>query len=562
MTRQHFNILPRNICAVLLSVVLLLGGVGGRLCAQVLPRISGPTIIDAVQLYSEGNFTEALSALTKLIAANPSDDAAWYYKGLCEAVLNRNEDAKKSFSKAVELDGSNYWYRDRLATIYAMDGEEDLTIAQYEALLEEFPKKRDIHYSLIQLYAQTNQLDKALRSIDEVEAIQGKSDPTVLTKYRILLTQKKNEEALECLKSYVAEYSSPQVLSILGDYEMGMYNDTTAVKYYREALSLDSGYSPARLGIAEAYRMTRRYPEYFASLDSLVEDSSIPAEAKKNYLSAILQNTDPRFLQSQRQNLDSTFVLAARTHPQDTSILQTAGLYFYQTGNQDMAKEYFRKGMEANPQSAYAAGTYAQFLGMCEDWDGMREVAYESAKKFPEQTYFLEMASSAEFSLKNYDKVIENSEILLSKAQGDSARTLSALSTLGDMYHMKGDKKKSYNYYKKALKINPDYAPVLNNYAYYLSVEGKDLKKAYKMSKKTIEKEPDNATYLDTFGWILHLMGKDIEAKPIFKHAMLYGGKNSRTILLHYARVLEKLGEKDLAEVYRGQADKLPKEED
>ena len=192
----------------------------------------------------------------------------------------------------------------------------------------------------------------------------------------------------------------------------------------------------------------------------------------------------------------------------------------------------------------------------------MREVAYESAKKFPEQTYFLEMASSAEFSLKNYDKVIENSEILLSKAQGDSARTLSALSTLGDMYHMKGDKKKSYNYYKKALKINPDYAPVLNNYAYYLSVEGKDLKKAYKMSKKTIEKEPDNATYLDTFGWILHLMGKDIEAKPIFKHAMLYGGKNSRTILLHYARVLEKLGEKDLAEVYRGQADKLPKEED
>ena len=253
MTRQHFNILPRNICAVLLSVVLLLGGVGGRLCAQVLPRISGPTIIDAVQLYSEGNFTEALSALTKLIAANPSDDAAWYYKGLCEAVLNRNEDAKKSFSKAVELDGSNYWYRDRLATIYAMDGEEDLTIAQYEALLEEFPKKRDIHYSLIQLYAQTNQLDKALRSIDEVEAIQGKSDPTVLTKYRILLTQKKNEEALECLKSYVAEYSSPQVLSILGDYEMGMYNDTTAVKYYREALSLAEETASAELEAEACY---------------------------------------------------------------------------------------------------------------------------------------------------------------------------------------------------------------------------------------------------------------------------------------------------------------------
>ena len=85
-------------------------------------------------------------------------------------------------------------------------------------------------------------------------------------------------------------------------------------------------------------------------------------------------------------------------------------------------------------------------------------------------------------------------------------------------------------------------------------MEGKKLKKAYAMSKKTVEAEPDNATYLDTFGWILYLQGKALEAKPFFKHAMLYGGKDSATILDHYATVLEALGEKDLAKVYRQQA--------
>ena len=74
------------------------------------------------------------------------------------------------------------------------------------------------------------------------------------------------------------------------------------------------------------------------------------------------------------------------------------------------------------------------------------------------------------------------------------------------------------------------------------------------MSKKAIDKEPDNATYLDTYGWILHLLGKDHDAKAVFKHAMIYGGKDNPTILEHYAEVLEALGEADLALYYHNQA--------
>ena len=70
------------------------------------------------------------------------------------------------------------------------------------------------------------------------------------------------------------------------------------------------------------------------------------------------------------------------------------------------------------------------------------------------------------------------------------------------------------------------------------------------MSKKTIEAEPDNPTYLDTFGWILYLQGKALEAKPFFKHAMLYGGKESVVVMDHYAEVLYALKEYDLAFVY------------
>jgi tetratricopeptide (TPR) repeat protein len=91
---------------------------------------------------------------------------------------------------------------------------------------------------------------------------------------------------------------------------------------------------------------------------------------------------------------------------------------------------------------------------------------------------------------------------------------------------------------------------VLNNYAYYLSMEGKNLKKALAMSGKTIEAAPDNSTYLDPYGWILYLLGKPDQAKTHFKKAMLYGGKDSAVILDHYAEVLYALEEYDMAFVY------------
>jgi Tfp pilus assembly protein PilF len=160
------------------------------------------------------------------------------------------------------------------------------------------------------------------------------------------------------------------------------------------------------------------------------------------------------------------------------------------------------------------------------------------------------MAGVGDYNLGDYEKVLQSCEMILDVAPRDSSRTLRSWSTMGDVYFLLGDKAKAYKAYEKALKINPDYVYVLNNYAYYLSLEKKSLKKAHKMSSRTIELEPDNATYLDTFGWILFLEGKSVEAKQIFKRAMLYGGKESAVILDHYAEVLYALKEYDMAFVY------------
>ncbi len=140
----------------------------------------------------------------------------------------------------------------------------------------------------------------------------------------------------------------------------------------------------------------------------------------------------------------------------------------------------------------------------------------------------------------------------LGRAQGDASRVAEALAIKGDVqYQELGDAKLAYKTYEEALAADPDRTSVLNNYAYYLSLEHRKLRKALKMSRRTVELEPDNSTYLDTYGWILYLLHKPKEAKPYFKHAMLYGGKDSAVVLEHYSKVLEALGETDLSIYYK-----------
>lgn len=541
-------------------LILLLAGLSA-LSVSARPGDDG-RFLTAVQLYAAGNPARAAEIFGDLTQEDPADDASWYYLGLCRIAGRDHEGAREALERAAALDSSNYWYRSELARAWAASGDIAGTIARYEALLADYPKKTEIQYTLLSLYAEEGDLDKTLGCLDAIEGYMGKSDATVMTRFDILRQQGDIEAAYGALEDYVAEYSSIYVLTLLGDHESSMFNDSTALAYYGQALSLDKDYAPACLGVAEVYRLNQHYPEYFSALDEVVSNPNIDAEAKNDYLMAVIRHTDPRFQITYQSQLDSALVLAMETHPADTSLLRTAGSFYVISDRLDKAAEIFRRNVEMAPNSLSAAATYVQVLFEMEDWDGVIRQTETFHARFPEEPALLTYQNFALYNKGDYPGVVANCERILKLWAGDKDISLSALSLMGDMYHTLGDKKKAYKAYDRALKLDDSYAPVLNNYAWYLCLEGKKLKKAYEMSKKTVEQEPDNVTYLDTFGWILHLMKKDLEAKPFFKHAMLYGGKENKMILLHYARVLEVLGETDLATSYRTQAANLKSEDE
>ena len=540
-----------SIYYLILSAAVLFCSAVFAQAQSIRPEAKGSNLIlSAVERYNERDIEGALTLLKEAVAENPEDDAAWYYIAQCAIAKNDAEMAEQGLRMASELDPDNFWYRYRLARLYSLTSRPELTVDMYEKLLEDFPKKSELYFDLVEMYASGREYEKALDTLTEIETVFGMTESIAMYRFNLLRMLNKPEEAFASLEEYNKEYSSPYVLSTLADYQMSMYNDSTALAYYDEALDLAPDYSPALLGKAETLRLTRKYNEYFDILGRYVASPETPVAEKSDYLMAVVQRTEPKFLSSFRPQIDSVMNAALQVHPADSMMLQTAAVYYYSTDRKDVAKKHFKENIEAWPESFSAVANYVEFLMYAEDWEELSVQGRAAFEKFPQETGFLEMASVGDYNLEAYDKVLDICSKVLEVAPSDSSKTLRAWSTMGDIYHQLGDNKKAYKAYDKALKINPDYIYVLNNYAYYLSVEGKNLKKAYNMSKRTIEAEPDNATYLDTFGWILYLQGKPLEAKPFFKHAMLYGGKDSVVIMDHYAEVLYALKEYDLAMVY------------
>ena len=110
--------------------------------------------------------------------------------------------------------------------------------------------------------------------------------------------------------------------------------------------------------------------------------------------------------------------------------------------------------------------------------------------------------------------------------------------------------RKCYDAYDRSLALRYDNAMVLNNYAYFLSLEGRDLERALAMAGRAIVLEENNPTYLDTYAWVLYRLGRYDEAKKTMQQALSLDRSKSPDLQLHYGDILAALGEKFMAEVY------------
>jgi tetratricopeptide (TPR) repeat protein len=519
--------------------------------------------LDALKLYYSDKNEDAYSAFKALEKSESDNDAIYFYI----AMLSTEEAERELYlEKAVGKDPNNFWYNYYLALQYAASGNTDLAVEHFEMLIERNPKRTSLYFNLIDIYADSNQIDKAISVIDTIESKSGKNQNTAIARVQLLLAQKKTVEAYGYLEEFYNESKSPRIAAMLAEYYHQRMDSDRAIELYEEALDMDPTQIATHYGIAHIYRETGDIEKYFYHMNEFFSKGELPPALKVQYIEELL--AQPQFVSTFLPQVDTMVMNIYNSHPQDTSVLVLSSQFFWQSGKRDKAISLAQKMIGLNPDNLQAYVDHSAMLYYAEDWESVVKSSSMGLQRFPKDRSLLELRAISYWRLEDYDKSLADFKTKLAVAPTDSVNALQCYASMGDLYHELGDTKNSYQAYEKALKIEENYTVVLNNYAYHISLAypqpvkrvDKNLKKALEMSRKTIEAEPDNATYLDTYAWILHLCGMDIEAKAHFKHAMIYGGKESKVILEHYAIVLETLGEKELANIYRNRAKSIIEE--
>jgi tetratricopeptide (TPR) repeat protein len=501
---------------------------------------------EAMRAYELRNWRTAHTLFCKTIEIDPGCDACFYELANVHYHSGYLQNALSLSQSAVRLDSTNFWYRVQLAQIYSSARAYREAVSEYHSLLEVRPGMEDLYFDLSTLYIRMGELDSAMLVLDAADRKFGLSEQSSVARYEILKAQKEEQKALVSLIALVEAFPDARYYSLLGEQYSSMQKDTLALWAYAQSLLLDPDYTPALFGEADFYRRNGHFDRFFTKLYALYENKNVEMEYKAEYLSMLMQIT--KFAPTFFRQMDTLFT-ALRTPP-DSLTEPLYATYLLQTGRSDSAAVVLKTNLQHNADNIGAWHQYLMLEYYGTAWDTLSKYAEAAHARFPDVAGFISMKAVSLWQTGQEAGAIVWFEKALPLLQDSPEQVVQTCAFLGDLYYTENKPKKAYEYYDKALAIDNGYVPVLNNYAYFLSEENRQLNKAYTMSKKAIEAEPDNATYLDTFGWILFKMGKHIEAKAIFRHAMIYGGNESAVILDHYGDVLHALGENDTAVIY------------
>lgn len=547
MTR---NILHLLIC---LSAALLAASCGGTrnvgttgtppsATAVSLPAISHNDSLrfkiyyfEAIKQQSSGNFDAAYDLLRHCLDINPNAAEAYFMLSFYDGILKNDSTAVADVKKASELSPGNNAYLERLgAGYFSMNDLEEATKA-YEKLAENSPERSDVLDILAQLYGRQKDYDKMLDVLQRMETLEGANEDLTLAKMRVYSLQGKKQEEFNELKSMAAKYPNDMNYRVMmGNWLLQNGKADEAYRQYEEVLQAEPGNTDARMSLIDYYRTTGLDLKADSLQEALLLSPKTPKDSK---IILIRQAVS----ESEQQGGDSTKVLnlfrKILAEPQETSDMAELCAAYMTLKNmpQDSISKVLEMVLAISPDNAGARLQLIQTEWNRQDFDRVAELSRQAIDYNPDEMAFYYFLGLAYVQKDDDDSALEALRRGVSQINSQSNKDLVSdfYAIMGDILHDKKLDEEAYAAYDSCLQWKDDNYGCLNNYAYYLSEENRELAKAEQMSYRTVQAEPDNPTFLDTYAWILFKRKKYAEAMQYINMAVDNDTTKSAVITEH-----------------------------
>ena len=508
--------------------------------------------LEAMRLKEKKDYASAFGLLQHCLDIHPNAASALYEVSQYYMFLRQVPQGQEALEKAVANAPDNYWYRQGLASLYQQQNELDKAVTLLEQMVVRFPAKQDPLFNLLDLYGRQEKYDEVISTLNRLEKRMGKNEQLSMEKFRIYLQMKDDKKAFQEIESLVQEYPMDMRYQvILGDVYLQNGKKQEAYDVYQKVLAAEPDNPMAIFSMASYYKQTGQEELYQQQLDTLLLNKKVTPDTKVGVMRQMI-------VENEQADKDSTQIIALfdRIMKQEQDDPQIPMLYAQYLLSKNMESEsvpVLEQVVDLDPTNKAARMMLIGAAVKKEDYKQIIKVCEPGIEATPDALEFYYYLAVAYNQAEKPDSVISICKRALEHTTADSKKEIVSdfYSILGDMYHTQKQMKEAYAAYDSALVYNPSNIGALNNYAYYLSVERRDLDKAEEMSYKTVKAEPNNATYLDTYAWILFEKGNYAEARIYIDNAMKSeGGDKSDVIVEHCGDIYYMTGDVDGALTY------------
>jgi tetratricopeptide (TPR) repeat protein len=479
--------------------------------------------------------------------------------------LGDPQTALKLASSAVRRDTANLWYGLMEAGLLQRLQRPAEATRSYERLLRVHPDQMQLCEQLVNLYIEADSLRPCLKVLDHVEATEGIDARLTMQKFYIWMQLGEPDSAAAVTQRLVDRFPHETAYRVLqGNLMMQAGRLDEAKASFDEAEAMEANNPMLWMAQANYYNAVGQEDKGDSLIRAAVTRPELELDQKIEILTAYLKRTlaqratadsleveaDTALSATDAEalrlaSIDSLFAAVSAMHPTDAEPYQLHGAYLEAIGRDSAALRCYRDAVDLKPADQSYWVAYLQSVAETQDTALIRRESAEAVGVHPDLLLGHVLLAQVALAGKRPEEAIAHYRDGIARMpKGNQAQRSALYGYVGDVFQTMGQMDSTYAAYDEALRYNAENVLVLNNYSYFLALEGRELDRAERMMGTVIRLKPDEPTYLDTYAWVYFKQGNFMLAKFYQRRAIDRSkGEVSATLLEHYGDILSCSGD-------------------
>lgn len=393
------------------------------------------------------NYTKAIEELLLCVDINPKESAIFFELGTNYFNSSQFKQAEHNFKRAISLNPTNFWYKERLYHLYVHQARHEDAIAAIKPILS---RSSDYSQDLVNLYINVGDFKQALNLLDSLDNRLGIS--LVRDKIRAEVYNLTGDEDKRIIHLNSRLLESPQTPQNFLNLIVAYSNINKKEKAFETAQAFLLKHPKSHLVHVALYKFyldSEDFDKAIVSIKIVTTSNVVKSVIKLKVLNDFMQFVS-RFPQYQSELIDVLNAFDQKTISRSDLLLAN---YYYNRKDYAKAVSCYEKALEFDPNNFNIIRNLALLYLETNEFDTASKFTNKQIDVYPSQPILYlvngkakrqlnKLEKATDYLMMGLDYVIDNSEL-----QRDFYRELSIT------FRLRGNIKESEAFTIKAVKL-------------------------------------------------------------------------------------------------------------